>query len=167
VTVSTAANAAPEDPMRGTPPACSRALRELVLIVALAAVFSVLSVLFHPRAPDYTHARLEDGALTPAQAAAMAAAEGRAILWVDARTEAEFAAEHVPGAVLLSEDDWEGGLLRFMEQWTGDEQIVIVYCDGAACAASKAVAERLRAELGVDPVFHLAGGWSAWREAQP
>lgn len=89
-------------------------------------------------------------------------AAGESILWVDARPEAAFLRGHVPGAVWLSEDDWSRGLMGLLEIWEPD-QVIVVYCDGVACAASGQVAARLRDELGVDTVLVLEGGWEAWQ----
>jgi len=41
-----------------------------------------------------------------------------------------------------------------------------VYCDGADCGTSRAVARRLKRELGVSEVYVLKGGWRAWPKAR-
>ncbi len=88
-------------------------------------------------------------------------AAGEAVLWVDARRRDVFEAEALPGAVWLSEDDWSAGYLDFLSRWE-DGVRVVVYCDGAGCEASDAVAERLRGD-GFEAVYVLEGGWDAWR----
>lgn len=82
------------------------------------------------------------------------------ILWVDARSRAAYQAAHRDGAILVNEEDWEGGLVRFMEVWEPGLRVV-VYCDDRACQTSGAVAERLRTELGITDVFALENGWAA------
>ena len=86
---------------------------------------------------------------------------GEPVLWVDARSRAKFEREHLPGAVLLNEDEWETLIAPFLEAWDPDRKVV-VYCDGGRCEASAAVAERLRSELKLPDVYVLEGGWRAW-----
>ena len=86
------------------------------------------------------------------------------VLWVDAREPSAFAAGHIPGAIALGETAWEEGLAGFVERWEPDV-LVLVYCDGAECEASRRVARRLQSELGVDNVAVLHDGWGAWQRA--
>jgi rhodanese-related sulfurtransferase len=84
------------------------------------------------------------------------------VLWVDARPEAEYAEGHVDGAVSLNEDNWSRAIAGVLERWNPGDAVV-VYCGGAECAASKAVAGRLRGrEYGLGEVYVLRGGWEAW-----
>ena len=85
------------------------------------------------------------------------------ILWVDARSAEAYSRGHVPGAVLLNEEHWDELFIRLVETWQPGMRIV-VYCDNEQCNSSRAIAVRLRRELGVDGVFALNGGWQAWRE---
>jgi rhodanese-related sulfurtransferase len=88
---------------------------------------------------------------------------GDAVLWVDARPRAKFEREHIPGAVLLNEDEWVRLVGPFLDAWE-PEKTIVVYCDGGSCDASRAVARRIKTELGVDnAVWVLKGGWDAWR----
>lgn len=86
------------------------------------------------------------------------------VLWVDAREPAAFAAGHVPGAVALGETAWEEGLADFVERWQPGV-LVVVYCDGAECEASRRVARRLQTELGIAEVAVLREGWPAWQKS--
>jgi rhodanese-related sulfurtransferase len=87
---------------------------------------------------------------------------GDRVLWVDARTRAKYEREHIPGAILLNEDEWNTLISAFLDAWDPDVPVV-VYCDGGSCDASHAVAERLRKEYPqVTKVHVLKGGWSAW-----
>ena len=86
------------------------------------------------------------------------------MLWIDAREPAAYAAGHIPGALALSETNWEEGLVRFVEQWEPGA-LVVVYCDGAECEASRRVARRLQTEFGVEKVAVLHEGWPAWIKA--
>jgi len=86
---------------------------------------------------------------------------GDRVLWVDARTRAKYEHAHIPGAVLLNEDEWNKLVPAFLDAWDPDVPVV-VYCDGGSCDASHAIAERLRKELKIEKVHVLKGGWSAW-----
>jgi rhodanese-related sulfurtransferase len=79
-------------------------------------------------------------------------------LWIDARSRAEFEAGHVPGAVWVSEEDWQGGLIRLAPLLRAGHPLV-VYCRSASCASSARVAQRLRRDLDWQEVFVLRGGW--------
>lgn len=96
-----------------------------------------------------------------------AKAWGANAIWVDARPDNEFEADHVPGAVSLNEDRWNELLPQFLPQWSPEKKVV-VYCSSQSCNASREVAKRLRddAQLknneGKNCVFVLEGGWEAW-----
>ena len=85
------------------------------------------------------------------------------ILWVDARILTAYEGQHYPGAVHLSEDDWDAGLGELLIQWDPDSRVV-VYCDGQHCANSRKIAERLRSELGATDIYWLIGGWEVLQE---
>ncbi len=98
-------------------------------------------------------------------AARRLAAQRPDLLWVDARAETDFMEDHIEGAVHLPLSAWDAGFAELLARWSPDVPVV-VYCDSQACAASEKVAERLRAELGVDNVWALQGGWKTWRETE-
>ena len=139
--------------------ALGRAILILVLAPAVPAVFTAW---MHPRAPDW--AALREGGGVASIPVERARTEFADALWLDARAPETRAAGGVPGALGLTEDDWENGFAALVERWDGSRPIV-VYCDGATCRASEAVAARLRRELAFDQVLVLRGGWAAWRAA--
>ncbi len=96
---------------------------------------------------------------------AQAQAWGAAVLWVDARPQAQFDADHIPDAVLLNEDNWNALLPPFLNTWAPDKRVV-VYCSSQSCAASHEVARRLREEAGLPNVYVLHGGWETWLAAK-
>jgi rhodanese-related sulfurtransferase len=96
-----------------------------------------------------------DDEITVAEAQAL----GTAALWIDARGRAEYEAGHVEGALLLNEESWIELLIPVIERWQPGVP-VIVYCDSHGCQASRKVAERLRAEAGIDTAKVLRGEWS-------
>jgi rhodanese-related sulfurtransferase len=84
------------------------------------------------------------------------------VLWVDARSIEEYTSDHIPGAVRLTEDNWNELLPDLLKVWAPDSAI-IVYCDSQKCHASNEVAKRLREEVGLKNVYTLRGGWTAWK----
>ena len=146
--------------MTPLPGAGLRVLREGFLLFLLALLAGVATALFHPRAPGYAEGRPEAGAIHLSQIP-------DPVLWVDARSRRDFEDGHIPGAILLNEDDWDDHLMEFFEVWDPDVPVV-VYCGAEACLSSKAVADRLRRELdGVGTFLYLSGGWEEWRRAHP
>ena len=88
---------------------------------------------------------------------------GDTVLWVDARPDAQFEAQHVPGAILLNEDRWNDLLPQMLTTWSPEKRTV-VYCSTQSCALSHAVARRLRDEAHLTNVYVLHGGWEKWLE---
>jgi rhodanese-related sulfurtransferase len=86
-------------------------------------------------------------------------------IWVDARPDAEFEREHIPGAVLLNEDRWNKLLPQFLDSWSPEKRVV-VYCSSQSCNASREVARRLRDEAQLKNVFVLQGGWEEWLKSR-
>lgn len=131
------------------------ALKQASSLALLALVPAFATALLHPKRPAFTE-RIREGEIAVADA--MRAPSD--YLWIDARSAAHFASDHVPGALPLNEDAWDELLPAVLQAWpTG--RPAIVYCDSQACEASEDVAKRLR-EFGVAPVFVLKGGWQAW-----
>ena len=136
-------------------------LRQAMILFSSAALLACLAGIFHPKRPPWDISAPASGEVLLQTALAW---DGRA-LWIDARSEADFQKGHVPGALLLNEDDWDGLLGPFFKAWTPDKMIV-VYCSSLQCQASKEVAERLRTEARLKNVYVLKGGWEAWLAAK-
>jgi rhodanese-related sulfurtransferase len=96
---------------------------------------------------------------------AQARAWGDNAIWVDARPNAEFASDHVPGAVSLNEDRWNELLPQVLAVWSPEKKVV-VYCSSLSCNASREVARRLRKEAQLPNVFVLEGGWEEWLKSK-
>ena len=133
----------------------ARTLRQLALVLALALVPALVSGAWQlqwrkqePLAPGEVQL-------------ATARMWGDQVQWVDARSRAKYERTHIPGALLLNEDEWEKLVGPFLDAWDADKTL-IVYCDGGSCEASQAVAERIRTELKIGGVYVLKGGWAAW-----
>jgi rhodanese-related sulfurtransferase len=133
-----------------------RALRQLAVVLALALLPALVSGAL----------QLQWNSETPASHGEVTLATvhhwGDRVLWVDARSREKYDRAHIPGAVLLNEDEWSTLLPAFIDAWDPDVPVV-VYCDGGSCDASHAIAERLREEIPQIQKLHvLKGGWSAW-----
>ncbi|MCX6967903.1 MAG: rhodanese-like domain-containing protein [Verrucomicrobia bacterium] len=83
-------------------------------------------------------------------------------LWIDARSEAEYRKEHLPGALLLNPEGWDALVPKALDAWEPD-RIAVVYCNAPGAQASREVAARLR-DFQLGPVFVLHGGWNAWKQ---
>ena len=133
----------------------ARAARQLALVLALALVPALVS-----GAWQLAWKKEEPLALGEVRLAT-AREWGDRVQWVDARPRAKYERTHIPGALLLNEDEWDKLVGPFLDAWDADKTLV-VYCDGGSCEASQAVAERIRNELKIDGVLVLKGGWAAW-----
>lgn len=88
--------------------------------------------------------------------------EEGAVLFVDARSEADYRAGHIKGAVNIPDLDFENHIGSFLEK-TAAETVLITYCEGDSCTLSKSLAEKLSL-AGFENVFHLKNGWGQWKE---
>jgi len=145
-------------------------MRAEVIQAGVMAVLSVgagfVSYHWHPQAPAlylYMEARAGDGEVALLKVREWEAAGG--VLWVDARVRSEYEKGHVPGAVLLNEQEWESLMFEAVEIFSRNEKPVVIYCDAQRCDASHRLAEKLR-DLGQSDVWVLAGGWQAWMSGQ-
>jgi rhodanese-related sulfurtransferase len=132
---------------------------QALVLLGVSAAVAVGAAWLHPRAPAWYLVEPSGEWDFPVEHVSQLQREG-AILWIDARKEAEFAAGHLPGAILLNEERW--GDLVFEHQDRLQEAMgrpVVVYCDGSGCERSQHVAERLRQLLGLDRVYVLRGDW--------
>ncbi|CAA6692027.1 MULTISPECIES: rhodanese-like domain-containing protein [unclassified Lentimonas] len=134
----------------------SRYLREFTIIACLTCIGAAFS-LFNGIAPlPWAEPELAPGEIQLADARALD------VLWVDARSEAEFIADHIPEAVLLQEDNWETGIVELMGAWLINPRTIIVYCGSESCGTSQRIADRLRETLPDAEIYSLKGGWDAW-----
>jgi rhodanese-related sulfurtransferase len=93
------------------------------------------------------------------------------VLWVDARSRAEWEKDRVNGAILWNLDASENqqafeaeAAMRIADV---NSDLVVVYCGTEACGTSREVAKRVRSlELGPD-VKVVYGGWKAIKDSNP
>ncbi|HEY5894161.1 MAG TPA: rhodanese-like domain-containing protein [Chthoniobacterales bacterium] len=135
---------------------------QAIVILLLALFPALITAFWGPNRPNWDRDQLAEGEIRLTDALKTPNA-----IWIDARTKAEYDQEHVPGAALLNEDQWNSLLLAFASQWQPD-QVIIVYCDSLQCDSSHQVAKRLQKELGAEKekVLVLKGGWRSWKQAQ-
>jgi rhodanese-related sulfurtransferase len=137
------------------------AFRQAGVLLLAALLPALLAGALHPRRPAWSR----DQAMMPEVVWSTVREWPGLKLLVDARSGEAFRRQHIPGALPLSEGQWEERLPAFIKAWQPGARVV-VYCDNAGCQASQAVARRLRRELGINSVFVLKGGWGAWLESQ-
>ena len=133
----------------------AQAFRQMGVLLAVAMVPALIAGVV-----QWKHQTLTSGPRDEV-AATTVTGWGDKVQWVDARPRAAFDKGHLPGAVLLNEDEWDGLVDGFLDAWE-PEEFVVVYCDGGSCDESHAVARRLRGELKIDNVHVLQGGIKAW-----
>ena len=149
-------------------------LRQTLVLLALAAIPALVSAYVHralfatpPPAADETSweqvaAWQRAASTTPVGSPTSNPAAAPRILLIDARPLENHLAAHAPGALPLNEAHWEQQLPAIIEALgAAPETRIVVYCDDALCDASRAVATRLRRELGHTDIFVLKGGWRA------
>ena len=135
----------------------SRLLRQSLAILVLALFPALVSGAWQLRWS--TPEPLADGEVRVATVISW----GDTVQWIDARSRADFEQAHIPGALLLNEDEWNKLVPKFLDDWDPDKAIV-VYCDGGTCEASHRVADRMREELQIGNVHVLKGGFPAWQQ---
>ena len=137
-----------------------KSLRECGLLLLMAAIPALLTAWLHPKRPAWAWSKpvVEQVAL-----AEVLQWKG-AVLWVDARESEAYEKQHIHGAILLNETEWNRLLPGFIGTWQPESKVV-VYCNTQQCDASQAVALRLQRELNLTEVHVLKGGWSTWQQA--
>lgn len=131
-------------------------VRRVIWIALLAGILATIHG--YIVGPDGSTLEMDTYGVTYARAQTLENA-----IWVDARTESQFAENHLPGAIHLTEDNWDNGLSDLLLQW-GPDFPVIVYCDGNTCGTSRTVARRLREDLQTDSVYWLIAGWDGLQD---
>lgn len=135
-------------------------LRSWLLIAGLATALAVTDTALNPRARTVIFAGGPSDEIT----LTAARAHHGPLLWIDARSDAEFSRDHIPEALLLNADHWEAQVTQVLRSWQPGTR-VIVYCSQSGCGASRNTADRLRGEYRLPDVWVLRGGWAAWQKA--
>ncbi len=135
-------------------------LRQVALLLVISFVPAIGQALYLRDKVSWNAPAVAEGEVELAQAQSW----GESVMWLDARPDAQFQSEHIPGALQLNEDRWNELLPQFLSAWSPDKR-VIVYCSSQSCAASHEVARRLREEAQLTEVYVLHGGWEAYTAA--
>ncbi|MEX2218746.1 MAG: rhodanese-like domain-containing protein [Phycisphaerales bacterium] len=86
-------------------------------------------------------------------------------IFVDARTYDEFRKGHVPGALHMDKKYFDGAAGAMKAQHLKG-QAVVIYCGGADCTDSDAVAKRLIAlKFSIEPIKIMKDGLPGWQAA--
>ncbi len=135
-------------------------VRQILLLLGLAFLPAIGQAIYYRNATSWSQPPADSGAVTLAQAEAW----GDAVLWLDARPDAQYETAHIDGALQLNQDRWNELLPQMLSAWA-PERKVVVYCSRQTCNASHEVAERLRTEAGLTNIYVLQGGWEEWEQA--
>jgi rhodanese-related sulfurtransferase len=134
-------------------------LRQGVLLLFLALLPAAGEALYFRDRISW-HSRVAESEMV---AVDLARNWGASAIWVDARPDADFERDHVPGAISLNEDRWNELLPQFLQQQWSPEKKVVVYCSSQSCNLAGDVARRLREEAKLpNDIRVLKGGWEEW-----
>ena len=134
----------------------ARFFREISCIIALTLLVAAFSLFSGLASPPWAEAELAAGEIRPTDARALQ------VIWIDARSAADYRTEHIPAAIYLNQEHWETGIIELMDAWLTQPRPIVVYCGSAGCGTSKRIAERLREALPDAEIYSLKGGWDAW-----
>jgi rhodanese-related sulfurtransferase len=144
-------------------PSLRQSAREAALLLLATLAAAIGTHFLHPRAPQWfaKNEPLAADEVTPDLVQQKWRGE---VLWIDARSRQAFTAGHIPGALLLNEQDAEALMFEHIDKLQGNTKPIVVYCDGHACQASRKIAAYLRERLPGMQIYVLRGGWKAWED---
>lgn len=152
----------------------ARAILKGAAGIALAAVVPALASAFlHPKRPAWIKAHtihIAHTAHSPADRVLEIDMDSirqwkDGVLWIDARSRANFEQEHIPTALPLNFQEWDKELDAVLDAWKS-ERPTVVYCGGGDCDASLEVAMRLKRDAQINNIYILKGGWPAWKASR-
>ncbi len=141
-------------------------IKGALLLLLITAIAAVGTQTFHPRAPLWYQVQEPpaEGEVTPADIEQQWHGD---VLWIDARPREHFTAGHIPGAILINEQELDSLLTEHIEALQDNKKPIVVYCDGLACKASHKMRRYLMEHMALTDVWVLKGGWPAWQTAHP
>ena len=136
-----------------------------VILLSVAAGAAWATFQWHPRAPALYALQepLRDDEVTVQQIQEQWKGQ---VLWLDARPRDQYYKEHVPGALMLNEQEFDAQLFELLGTLQTNTKPIIIYCSGQRCEASRNVREKLVPLISGAEAFILKGGWPAWKAAQ-
>ncbi|HWB07545.1 MAG TPA: rhodanese-like domain-containing protein [Verrucomicrobiales bacterium] len=146
-----------------------RMVWQSALLLLLAAAGAWATYRWHPGRPElYITGELVTELNEISVSDALALEKAKGVIWLDARTRAEFNKGHIPGAMLLNTYEWvelAPAVIQFLSE-APEQRTIILYCDSQKCSSSHEVAEKMKEmPLGDWDIRVLHGGWPAWRAA--
>lgn len=107
---------------------------------------------------------MADAPWSPAEIAAgeIRQVDARALdaFWIDARSDEDYAAAHLPEALSLNPENWDLQIMNVIGAWLEQPRPIIVYCQPGECGTSREIADRLRENLADAEIYTLLEGWS-------
>ncbi len=151
-------------------------LRNVVIILVLAVVIAGLYNTFSGRGIPWTPKKVTIEGAKPRLVLSSAAEAinyielkeaqskfDQGVRFIDARQTEEYRNGHVKGAVSIPATEAPEAIQAALRS-QGQDQDIVVYCDGEECGASNLLAGKLQ-RLGFTKVYVFFGGWSAWQTA--
>lgn len=141
------------------------ALAQLAAITAIA--LAAAGGTFLIKGPPQRVLRCDPARIKPDEVCLEQIPADTAVVWVDARSRADWQKNGLPGSLLWNLDPTEDAAAFEAEVaiQIAETPRAIVYCGDENCGVSRQVAERIRA-LGLEAeVSVLHGGWRALHEA--
>lgn len=141
-------------------------LRQAMVLLVATLLAAAGTHLFHPHAPQW-YVKAEPLAADEVTVDLVQQKWRGEVIWLDARPRDAFTKSHIPGALLLNEQERDTLLFEHIDVLQDSKKPLVVYCDGHSCQASRKIANFLRERLGDADIFVLKGGWKAWTEKHP
>ncbi len=140
-------------------------LLQVLALIFLSALAALVMYQWHPRAPALyaIHEPLREDELTVDEVQKRWAGQ---VIWLDARTRDQFESQHIPGALILNEQEFDQQLLEILDTLQTTAKPVVIYCGGQKCEASRHVREKLMSVVALEACYVLKGGWPAWQESE-
>lgn len=143
------------------------ALRQALLLILLASAAGTTAFWLHPQAPALylTEEPLQPDEITLKDLSQRWKGD---VIWLDARSQDQYAIAHIPEARLLNEQKFDDQLLEMLDILQTNTKPIIIYCTGQKCEASRHVREKLLSRVPIEheKCFILKGGFPAWQAAQ-
>ena len=139
---------------------------QLLIIFFMVALSGGAMYYYHPDRPAFylVPNQLRDDEVLLEKVLEWEADQG--VVWIDARSRANYDQSHVEGAYLLNEIEDFYSLLEpiWAKIQNSADLPFIVYCSSETCLASRKVAKKLQETVGISEVYILKGGESALLE---
>src|SRR5258708_301885 len=110
-----------------------RVLIEAVILLLLAAIPAAGSAFYHADKIKWSEQTLAKGEVFLSTISSW-----QDVLWVDARSRADYEKDHIPGAVLLNEDEWDEQFPALLAVLKSQRPIVF-YFGSESCQLSSEV----------------------------